>query len=264
MPPTRHHPAHDDRAAHRPDVAVRLRRPGDPVLRRGSWLDLSPVVAAHTHADDLHLVSHQNGMHAVLRLQPERDGAPVDTTWSADRRDRSRWTSRGGADRGRLRPAGHRAAARHRARAADHGCRAATLTPFTGTYFFTRPGRRRARLHRLRDRPPLPGHRAARRLCRRRVARRSGAATAARWCWAATAQPGRSKPSRRPRSRPRSPPPSTFDEVVADSAADVRRLRSRTIAPWRDAEHPGRRTRRLRAVVGDRRAGGFRHPASRC
>ena len=33
-----------------------------------------PVVALHTAKDDLHLVSHQTGMHAVLRFSPERDG----------------------------------------------------------------------------------------------------------------------------------------------------------------------------------------------
>lgn len=37
------------------------------------------MVALHTRRDDLHLVSHQNGMHAVLGLIPERDGVRVGT-----------------------------------------------------------------------------------------------------------------------------------------------------------------------------------------
>src|SRR3954471_6321004 len=45
-----------------------------PFSTYGSWFDISPVVAEKTYAEDLHLVSHQNGMHAVLRL------VPLDTT----------------------------------------------------------------------------------------------------------------------------------------------------------------------------------------
>ena len=64
----------------------------------------------------MHLVSHRNGFHGVLALQPERDGAPVDTTWSADPAI-FRWASQegaveaafAGADAIRLR--GHRARA---------------------------------------------------------------------------------------------------------------------------------------------------------
>jgi hypothetical protein len=54
-----------------------------PFSHRGSWFDVSPVVAQHTTAPDLHLVSHQNGLHPVLRLVPLRPG-------SADRA-RTRW-----------------------------------------------------------------------------------------------------------------------------------------------------------------------------
>lgn len=42
-----------------------------PFSRYGSWFDLSPVTALHTRSRDLHLVSHRNGMHAVLRLVPQ-------------------------------------------------------------------------------------------------------------------------------------------------------------------------------------------------
>ncbi|WP_263731550.1 amylo-alpha-1,6-glucosidase [Cellulomonas sp. SG140] len=64
-----------------------------PFSRRGSWLDLSPVIGLHQRADDVHLVSHQTGMHPVLRLVPTIAGERVATaltatpgvlTWTAD------------------------------------------------------------------------------------------------------------------------------------------------------------------------------------
>src|SRR4051794_320744 len=108
-----------------------------PFSRRGSWLDISPVVALHTTAPDLHLVSHQTGMHGVLRLQPERSGRPVDATISATPALLS-WQVDGGlieavfetTDTLRIRGTGADF------RIADA---AAVLTPFTGTYFFRDP-----------------------------------------------------------------------------------------------------------------------------
>ena len=52
-----------------------------PFSLRGSWLDISPVVALHTTRDDLHLVTHQTGMHPILRLVAERDGERIETEW---------------------------------------------------------------------------------------------------------------------------------------------------------------------------------------
>lgn len=108
-----------------------------PFSHRGSWLDLSPVVGLATYADDLHLVSHRNGMHAVLRLVPVRgDGRvpaevtanPAVLTWSADG--------------GRVEAAFETPSAL-RIRGEGLGlCIAAaepTLTPFTGTYMFFDP-----------------------------------------------------------------------------------------------------------------------------
>ena len=66
--------------------------------------------------------------------------------------------------------------ARARAWACASRAAAPTLTPFSGTYLYRDPRRRRARVHRLRDRPPLPDHRARRRRGRRRSARRRSAA----------------------------------------------------------------------------------------
>jgi hypothetical protein len=107
-----------------------------PFSTYGSWFDISPVVAEKTHAEDLHLVSHQNGMHAVLRLVPldaatdERAETQVTATPGL-----LSWTGAAGRidlayespDTARLRGTGlplHVSAA------------VRTLTPFSGTYFF--------------------------------------------------------------------------------------------------------------------------------
>jgi hypothetical protein len=108
-----------------------------PFSYAGSWFDISPVVAEKTYADDLHLVSHQSGLHAVLRLVPLLRGARVDTTVAATPA-RLEWVAGGGrvelvyeqADTVRLR--GHGLAM---AVLAAHP----TLTPFSGTYFYRDP-----------------------------------------------------------------------------------------------------------------------------
>jgi len=41
-----------------------------PFSHFGSWLALSPVIGNARSSEDVHLVSHQRGMHAVLRFQP--------------------------------------------------------------------------------------------------------------------------------------------------------------------------------------------------
>ncbi|MFI8893848.1 MGH1-like glycoside hydrolase domain-containing protein [Streptomyces paradoxus] len=110
-----------------------------PFSTHGSWFDISPVVAEKTYAEDLHLVSHQNGMHAVLRLVPldpatgDRTEARVETTPGL-----LSWIGTGGRvdlsyespDTVRLRGSG-----------LGFGVDAAarTLTPFSGTYFFRDP-----------------------------------------------------------------------------------------------------------------------------
>lgn len=102
-----------------------------PFSVRGSWLNLSPVVALHTHADAVHLVSHRNGMHAVLRFEPLTSG---DVEWLADA---ATFTWRSGDARidavfdgpRTLRLRGHGLGLR----LADA---AAGLTPFTGTYLY--------------------------------------------------------------------------------------------------------------------------------
>ncbi|GHE08857.1 amylo-alpha-1,6-glucosidase [Streptomyces alanosinicus] len=110
-----------------------------PFSTYGSWFDISPVVAEKTYAEDLHLVSHQNGMHAVLRL------VPLNTT--KDDRAETRveatpgllsWIGASGhidlayesPDTVRLRGSGLGIGVL----AAAHA-----LTPFSGTYFFHDP-----------------------------------------------------------------------------------------------------------------------------
>jgi glycogen debranching enzyme len=111
-----------------------------PFSTHGSWFDISPVVAEQTLADDLHLVSHQTGMHAVLRFVP-LDGPRGDRARTTVRATPSRlsWTVAGGGridlvyeapDTVRLRSDGP---ALRIAAAAD------TLTPFSGTYFYDDP-----------------------------------------------------------------------------------------------------------------------------
>ncbi|RRR84348.1 amylo-alpha-1,6-glucosidase [Streptomyces sp. RP5T] len=110
-----------------------------PFSTHGSWFGISPVLAEKTRAEDLHLVSHQNGMHAVLRLVPldpatgERAGTRIEATpglltWTcpAGRVDLGYETP----DTVRLRGAGPPLRISAAAR---------TLTPFSGTYFYRDP-----------------------------------------------------------------------------------------------------------------------------
>ncbi|MEN1882548.1 amylo-alpha-1,6-glucosidase [Streptomyces mirabilis] len=110
-----------------------------PFSTHGSWFGISPVLGEKTRADDLHLVSHQNGMHAVLRFVPvdATTGERVETRVTATPSQLS-WTHESGhidlayesPDTVRLR--GKKAGLRITAAAQ-------TLTPFTGTYFYRDP-----------------------------------------------------------------------------------------------------------------------------
>lgn len=113
-----------------------------PFSSRGSWLDISRVVGLHQRADDLHLVSHQNGMHGVLALVPlvlgERVEVEVIATPSV-----LRWQHPSGVVE-----VVFDGTESLRIRGKGLGLRiddaAAGLTPFTGTYLFTEPGTRSA------------------------------------------------------------------------------------------------------------------------
>ncbi|MFJ9631833.1 amylo-alpha-1,6-glucosidase [Streptomyces sp. NPDC101175] len=111
-----------------------------PFSTSGSWFGISPVVAEKTYAEDLHLVSHQNGMHAVLRLVP-LDPATGDraTTEQHATPGLLSWTGDGGRvdlayaspDTVRLRGTGL---------GLRIGAAARALTPFSGTYLYREPG----------------------------------------------------------------------------------------------------------------------------
>ena len=115
-----------------------------PFSRFGSWLALSPVVAQAQYAEDVHLVSHQQGMHAVLALQPTTvDGQRLETsveatpallTWTAQvGRIEAAYTGTGtGTDIDTIRMRGTGACLRISAAAA-------TLTSFSGTYLYRDP-----------------------------------------------------------------------------------------------------------------------------
>lgn len=101
-------------------------------------MNLSPVVGLHRHADDVHLISHVTGMHAVLSLVPSVGGRRADATTRADAASLT-WSVGGetvaeavfaSADVVRIAGGG---ADLTLADAAEE------LTPFTGSYFFRDP-----------------------------------------------------------------------------------------------------------------------------
>ncbi|MEU7870362.1 glycogen debranching protein [Dactylosporangium sp. NPDC049140] len=108
-----------------------------PFSYAGSWFGISPVVAEKTYAEHLHLVSHQTGLHAVLRLVPMGGGAEAEAAVSASPA-RLVWSGEDGqvelayetVDTVRLRGHGLGMAIR-----AAHPA----LTPFSGTYFYRDP-----------------------------------------------------------------------------------------------------------------------------
>ncbi|KAB2340433.1 glycogen debranching protein [Actinomadura rudentiformis] len=108
-----------------------------PFSHHGSWFDISPVIAEKTYADDLHLVSHQTGLHPVLRLVPTDGDDRVDATVTATPALLS-WVH----GTGRVELAYENAdTIRVRGRALGMRIVAAnpTLTPFSGPYFFRDP-----------------------------------------------------------------------------------------------------------------------------
>ena len=110
-----------------------------PFSHYGSWLALSPVTGNARHSDDVHLVSHRQGMHAILRLRPlQPDGADADVRVEATPAQLS-WSD--GAD-GRI-EATYEQADTVRLRGEGLNLRIAAagpkLTPFAGTYLYRDP-----------------------------------------------------------------------------------------------------------------------------
>ncbi|GAB1818822.1 amylo-alpha-1,6-glucosidase [Herbidospora sp. RD11066] len=103
-----------------------------PFSYRGSWFGFSPVIAEKTYAREVHLVSHQTGMHAVLRLVIDPGAALTATP------QRLLWEH----GEGRVELAYESAdTVRIRGRGLDLGLLAADplLTPFSGPYFYRDP-----------------------------------------------------------------------------------------------------------------------------
>ena len=203
-----------------------------PFSTRGSWLDLSPVIALHTHAADIHLVSHQIGMHGVLALVPQVAGERVDTELSATP-SVLRW--RHGQGRIEATFDGTEAV---RLRGTDLALRledaAAGLTPFTGTYLFTEPGTSSAvftsyetgRRYRV---TPLSGVLTVEGDGALGVAQRAVAVGGDRWEIVVEEFTAARTPYASSRS---------FDEIVAENAAEFTAYLD-ALAPWRSARTPG-------------------------
>jgi hypothetical protein len=108
-----------------------------PFSYAGSWFDISPVIAEKTYADDMHLVSHRNGMHPILRFEPRSADGPIEATVTTSP-TRLRWTHQHGSI-----DLVYETADIIRLRGNDLGLRigaaATTLTPFSGTYLFRDP-----------------------------------------------------------------------------------------------------------------------------
>ncbi|WP_248963866.1 amylo-alpha-1,6-glucosidase [Sphaerisporangium perillae] len=109
-----------------------------PFSFRGSWFGFSAVIAEKTYAQDVHLVSHQTGMHPILRLIPTVKGARAETAVTAAPH-RLTWT----CDAGRIDVA-YESPDTVRVRGLGLGLRLlaadAVLTPFSGPYFYQDPG----------------------------------------------------------------------------------------------------------------------------
>ncbi len=109
-----------------------------PFSYSGSWLSVSPVIGNASYADDLHLVSHQQGMHAVLSLRTVASGGGrVDTRIEAVP-SRLSWL----AESGRV-DAAYASADTLRVRGTLLSLRIEAavlqLTPFSGTYLYRDP-----------------------------------------------------------------------------------------------------------------------------
>ncbi|WIM93006.1 trehalase family glycosidase [Actinoplanes oblitus] len=204
-----------------------------PFSYRGSWFDISPVIAEKTYADDLHLVSHQTGMHPVLRFLPQHADARADTRITATPA-RLTWTS----DDGRI-DAAYQRADTIRLRGAGLGLRvqvaAGALTPFTGSYLFQDP---------VAGGYVLTSYETGRRY---RITVLTGAITEAAGLEALGAgdrhltlpagQPWEIAIEEYRTGRPPFAATGGFDDVVAATAREFTGFAD-AVAPWRDAETP--------------------------
>jgi Mannosylglycerate hydrolase MGH1-like glycoside hydrolase domain len=108
-----------------------------PFSRRGSWLDLSPVVGLHMRRPEIHLVSHSTTMTAVLALIPTEAGQPARVEVAAQPA-RLIWRGAGGLVEAAFET---NSTVRIRGHGLGLTIRAAqpVLTSFTGTYLYEEP-----------------------------------------------------------------------------------------------------------------------------
>lgn len=106
-----------------------------PFSRRGAWINLSPVTALHTTNHLIHLVSHQNGMHAVLSLATESAGRSVDASILGTPASLV-WKCVGGGEIEAVFERKDAIRLRGRGASLRISDSAGVLTPFTGCYLF--------------------------------------------------------------------------------------------------------------------------------
>jgi hypothetical protein len=116
-----------------------------PFSRRGSWLDISPVVGLHRVHEQLHLVSHQTGMHPVFVFEPvleggdpaiEGRGLPIEVQASPSTLS---WVGVGASRIDAVFESDSVLRLRGRGLAVRIADATPELTPFTGTYMFADP-----------------------------------------------------------------------------------------------------------------------------
>src|SRR5690606_37724577 len=103
-----------------------------PFSYHGSWFCFSPVVAEGTYAEEVHLVSHQTGMHPVMKLIPETTAAITATPHRLTWHDGERLIDLAYENVDTVRVRGRGLGLR--LLAADP-----VLTPFSGPYFYQDP-----------------------------------------------------------------------------------------------------------------------------
>lgn len=205
-----------------------------PFSYRGAWFDLSPVTALHTRSEAVHLVSHRNGMHAVLALEPVAQGSVVACAWDAQPAV-FRWSTPDGASVSAAFDGPNVLRLRGRGMGLRIRDAAAGLTPFTGTYLFDDPidgaivftsyeTGRRYRITRITGALEVAGAEALGAAERHLVAGASGT----EWEIALEETTAGSAPFM-PRGR--------FEEVVAAAGARFAEY-VELVAPWRDARTP--------------------------
>ena len=96
------------------------------------------MVGLHTTADEIHLVSHVNGMHPVVELRPVRDDEEVQTQWLADPASLV-WQAKDGAQIEATFDGLHSVRLRGRALQLKVTEASGVLTPFSGAYLFVDP-----------------------------------------------------------------------------------------------------------------------------